>query len=174
MTDPNTTPGTMPPDMVTSILLDPDCPLYPSQITVFCDHCGTEDTADYMVSEDMTPTERLAVARRHLVEHKGWQHDADTGDDFCPAHAAPKATTTEHAPDVDLRAMLADLAGRWEQMAKTTDNSCADVNVDAEPGVAWIRSSRAQTYRRAATDLREVLDSGRIPHGLMTDAELGG
>ena len=68
----------------------------------------------------------------------------------------------------------ADLAGRWEQMAKTTDNSCADMDPDAEPGLVWLRTSRAQTYRRADADLREVLATGRIPHGLMTTAELGG
>jgi hypothetical protein len=87
MTDLTATPGTMPPDVVATVLLDPDCPLYPSRIAVFCDHCGIEDTGKYMVSEAMAPTERLAVAQQHLVEHKGWEHDADTGDDYCPAHA---------------------------------------------------------------------------------------
>lgn len=90
MTDPNTTPGAMPPDMVTSILLDPDCPLYPSQITVFCDHCGVRNTGEYMVSEDMLPAERLAVARKHLAEHEGWE-STDDGDDFCPEHAGSAA-----------------------------------------------------------------------------------
>lgn len=86
MTDPTTTPGTMPPDKVTAILLDPDCPLYPSRITVFCDHCGVKNTGEYMVSEAMTDTERLAVARKHLVQNEGWEHTGD-GDDFCPEHA---------------------------------------------------------------------------------------
>lgn len=76
------------PETVSAILRDPDSPLYPSQITVFCDHCGAEATGDYMVSEDMTSAQRLAVARKHLVDNEGWQHDED-GDDFCPEHAAP-------------------------------------------------------------------------------------
>ena len=91
MTDPNTTPGAMPPDMVNAIVRDMDDPRYPSKITVFCDHCGTEHTGEYMVSSEMTSMQRLAVARQHLVKHKGWQHDADTGDDFCPAHAGTGA-----------------------------------------------------------------------------------
>ncbi|MFF9894933.1 hypothetical protein [Streptomyces longispororuber] len=65
-----------------------DSPYYPTQITVVCDHCGAEDTGDYMVREDMTRAERLAVARQRLVETKGWESTAD-GDDFCPEHAAP-------------------------------------------------------------------------------------
>jgi hypothetical protein len=40
--------------------------------------------------------------------------------------------------------------------------------------VQQLQIERAATYSRAATDLREVLATGRIPHGLMTDAELGG
>ena len=90
MTDPNATPGTMPPDMVNAIVRDMDDPRFPTQITVFCDHCGTERTADYMVHEDMTKAERLAVARKHLVEHEGWE-STDDGDDFCPAHAGSAA-----------------------------------------------------------------------------------
>lgn len=77
------------PEIVSAILRDPDSPLYPSQITVFCDHCGTKATGDYMVSEGMTRAERLAVARKHLAI-KGWEHD-DIGDDFCPEHAATPA-----------------------------------------------------------------------------------
>ncbi|MVO84152.1 hypothetical protein GPA10_05045 [Streptomyces sp. p1417] len=80
----------LPPELVSAILRDPDSPYYPSQITVVCDHCGAEDTSDYMVREDMTPTERLGVARKHLVT-KGWEHDAKVGDDFCPVHASTSA-----------------------------------------------------------------------------------
>ncbi|MFJ3097386.1 hypothetical protein [Streptomyces hydrogenans] len=74
-------------EVVSAILRDPDSPLYPTQITVFCDHCGREATRDYMVSDSMTSTERLAAARTHLAQNEGWQHDED-GDDFCPEHAA--------------------------------------------------------------------------------------
>lgn len=90
MTDPNTTPGTMPPDMVNAIVRDMDDPRYPSKITVFCDHCGLKNTGQYMVSEDMTGEERLAVARQHLAQNEGWEH-TDDGDDFCPAHAGSAA-----------------------------------------------------------------------------------
>lgn len=86
MTDPTTTPGTMPPDMVNAIVRDMDDPRYPSKITVFCDHCGVTNTGEYMVSEDMTSRERLDVARQHLVQNEGWEHTGD-GDDFCPEHA---------------------------------------------------------------------------------------
>ncbi|WP_330449690.1 hypothetical protein [Streptomyces anulatus] len=78
------------PETVSAILRDPNSPLYPSQITVFCDHCGTEATGDYMVSTEMTRAERLAVARKHLVDNAGWECD-DIGDDFCPEHAATPA-----------------------------------------------------------------------------------
>lgn len=79
-------PNALSPDVVNAIVRDMDDPRFPTQITVFCDHCGTENTGDYMVHEDMTSTERLAVARTHLVNSKGWEH-TDTGDDFCPEHA---------------------------------------------------------------------------------------
>jgi hypothetical protein len=88
---PTATPLT--PEIVSAILRDPDSPYYPSRITVFCDHCGTQRTGDYMVREDMTRDERLAVARKHLTTNEGWQHDADTGDDYCPEHASVDVTT---------------------------------------------------------------------------------
>lgn len=79
-------PNTLTPDQVNAIVRDMDDPRYPSRITVFCDHCGTENTGEYMVSEEMTSSERLDVARKHLVNSEGWEHTAD-GDDFCPTHA---------------------------------------------------------------------------------------
>lgn len=78
------------PDLVNAIVRNPDDPRYPSRITVFCDHCGTENTGEYMVSAEMTSRERLDVARRHLVANAGWEHTAD-GDDFCPDHAGSPA-----------------------------------------------------------------------------------
>lgn len=83
-------PNTLTPDEVNAIVRDMDDPRYPTQITVFCDHCGHERTGDYMVREGMTSRERLAVARTHLVQNEGWEHTAD-GDDFCPAHAGSAA-----------------------------------------------------------------------------------
>jgi hypothetical protein len=84
VTDQTATP--IPPEIVSAILRDPKSLHYPTQITVFCDHCGTEHTGDYMVSEGMTSEERLAVARAHLVANEGWEHN-EYGDDFCPTHA---------------------------------------------------------------------------------------
>lgn len=88
MTDPNTTPAPMPPDMVNAIVLDESDPRYPTQITVFCDRwgCGAENISDYLVHEFMTEDQRLGVARTHLAEIYGWEHTAD-GDDLCPQHA---------------------------------------------------------------------------------------
>ncbi|MFF7949092.1 hypothetical protein [Streptomyces griseorubiginosus] len=90
-----TNPTPLSPDEVNAIVRDMDDPRYPTQITVFCDRldCGAEFTGDYMVHEDMTSEERLAVARQHLVQNKGWQHTAD-GDDFCPTHADQAAAET--------------------------------------------------------------------------------
>ena len=78
------------PETVSAILRDPNSPHYPTQITVFCDHCGIEHTGDYMVSTEMDGEERLAVARKHLVDNEGWEH-TDDGDDFCPEHAGGPA-----------------------------------------------------------------------------------
>jgi hypothetical protein len=79
-------PNTLTPDEVNAIVRDMDDPRYPTRITVFCDHCGTEHTGEYMVREGMTSTERLDVARQHLVNNEGWEHN-EYGDDFCPTHA---------------------------------------------------------------------------------------
>lgn len=79
-------PAELTPDTVNAIVRDMDDPRFPTQITVFCDHCGREHTSDYMVSADMSSEQRLAVARTHLVQHEGWEHTGD-GDDFCPEHA---------------------------------------------------------------------------------------
>jgi hypothetical protein len=79
-------PNTLTPDEVNAIVRDMDDPRYPTRITVFCDHCGTKNTGEYMVREGMTSRERLDVARTHLVNNEGWEHTGD-GDDFCPKHA---------------------------------------------------------------------------------------
>ena len=90
MTDQPTAPLT--PETVNAIVRDMDDPRYPTQITVYCDRygCETERTGEYMVSTEMDSEERLAVARKHLVQNEGWEHTAE-GDDFCPVHAAPAA-----------------------------------------------------------------------------------
>lgn len=67
---------------------------------------------------------------------------------------------------------LNTLAERWERMAKAAPDLGDDLFID-EPGPGRREQiERAATYRKAAADLREVLVSGRIPHDLMTDAEL--
>ncbi|MFF7335376.1 hypothetical protein [Streptomyces sp. NPDC008150] len=86
---PVTAPQPLTPDEVNAIVRDMDDPRYPSRITVFCDRCGVENTGEYMVREGMTSRERLAVARNHLVNNEGWEHD-EFGSDFCPAHAGSR------------------------------------------------------------------------------------
>ncbi|MET9138864.1 hypothetical protein [Streptomyces parvulus] len=84
--------GQLSPETVNAIVRDMDDPRYPTRITVYCDRydCGVENTGEYLVHEGMSSEERLAVARKHLVDNEGWEHTAD-GDDFCPTHAAPAA-----------------------------------------------------------------------------------
>jgi hypothetical protein len=55
---------------------------YPDQMSVYCDECEITVTADYIVHTGMTKTERLAVARRHLVDYLGW---SCADEDLCPA-----------------------------------------------------------------------------------------
>lgn len=45
---------------------------FPCQITILCDECGVEFTADYVVDTAMTKNERFDTARRHLVDYQGW------------------------------------------------------------------------------------------------------
>lgn len=63
--------------------------MYPSQIGVFCDKCGTVHEADYLVPETSTQPERFEVARAHL-RTQGWS--CTPGGDLCPA-CAPKGTS---------------------------------------------------------------------------------
>ena len=67
---------------------------------------------------------------------------------------------------------LNTLAERWERMGKAAPELGDDLFIDEPTPVQLAQHERAATYRRAAADLREVLVSGRIPHDLMTDAEL--
>lgn len=82
-------PAPIPPEVISAILRDPGSPYFPAQITVVCDRveCAVEETADYMVRDDMTREERLGVARSHLVQAKGWRCTPEDGD-LCPAHAS--------------------------------------------------------------------------------------
>jgi hypothetical protein len=108
-------PAPLTPEIVSAILRDPESPYYPTQITVFCDHCGTKHTGDYMVREDMSSDERLAVARKHLVDTEGWEHTTD-GDDFCPEHAG--------SPDEEQPAAVeSEACGKCKQPFDSTDAS---------------------------------------------------
>jgi DNA polymerase-3 subunit epsilon len=59
-----------------------------------------------------------------------------------------------------LRATLALLLERWAPMSACKDHAPA------------MEHGRAHAYRTVARDVRDVLRTGRIPHDLMTDAEL--
>ncbi|MGW1949933.1 exonuclease domain-containing protein [Streptomyces sp. NPDC001940] len=63
-------------------------------------------------------------------------------------------------PERQVRAAMADLAERWKPMGLCSDDA---------PELA---QGRAHAYRKAAADVCDVLRTGRIPHDLMTDAEL--
>jgi hypothetical protein len=66
------------------------------------------------------------------------------------------------------------LAERWERMGQAAPELGDSLFIDEPTPAQRHQHERAATYRQAAADLREVLVTGRIPHGLMTDAELGG
>lgn len=52
---------------------------YPSRITIYCDSCCIENTADYVVNDHMSQDERYQVARDYLKFEAGWRID-DSGD----------------------------------------------------------------------------------------------
>ena len=79
---------------------------------------------------------------------------------------------TIHPKEAALRAALTTLAKRWEQMAKAGPDFGGDLLINEPTPVQLQQHERAAAYGRAAADLRDVLRTGRIPHGLMTDAEL--
>ncbi|MFE1926506.1 hypothetical protein ACFW91_28595 [Streptomyces asoensis] len=78
-------PESLSPEVVNAIVRNMDDPRYPSQITVFCDDCGTEFTGEFMVSAEQTSAERLEIARAHM-RTQGWQ--CDRSGDYCPEHKA--------------------------------------------------------------------------------------
>ena len=85
--------------------------------------------------------------------------------------AARRATKAEEARPA-AHVALADLAGRWEKEATGTQKAIYASPLGGEVEAA--QHERIRIYREAARDLREVLATGRIPHDLMTTAELGG
>jgi len=70
------------------------------------------------------------------------------------------------------RAAFAELAERWEQMA---DRMTAGHPVEFYTAVTeteLVEETRASVLRTSASDVRDVLRTGLIPHPIMTDAEL--
>jgi hypothetical protein len=89
MTDPKPRPASA--ETVSAILRSTDTgpdALYPAQIGVFCDDCGTAVERDYLVNDRMGRQERFEVARVHL-RAEGWSCNRDT--DLCP-NCAPAAS----------------------------------------------------------------------------------
>jgi hypothetical protein len=83
-----------------------------------------------------------------------------------PGYDLPTQTET------DLRATLNTLADRWEQIAGPKPDPDEGLFVDeVAPGEA-ARDEHNYVLRTPAADLREVLRTGRLPHPLMTGAEL--
>ncbi|MEU0847672.1 hypothetical protein ABZ387_06855 [Streptomyces flaveolus] len=79
---------------------------------------------------------------------------------------------TMHQIEADLRATLTALAERWEQMANSEEAAIPLLEGPAAEEVGAQVHQRVATYRKTASDVRNVLATGRIPHDLMTDAEL--
>lgn len=79
---------------------------------------------------------------------------------------------TMHQSQVGLRATLTTLVERWEEIADRL-TARHDTAFFAEfTDLQRTEADEANTYRKAARDVRDVLRTGRIPHDLMTDAEL--
>ncbi|MGW2725632.1 hypothetical protein [Streptomyces sp. NPDC001492] len=88
----------------------------------------------------------------------------------CPWTNALELITPKAEVD-KMRAVLADLAGRWEQMA---DHGDAAIGHFEGPAAATLNAEvaeRGHTYRKAAADIRDVLRTGRVPEDLLTSAE---
>lgn len=71
-----------------------------------------------------------------------------------------------------VRSLLDDLASRWEQMANAGPDFGDELLIDEPTPLQLQQRERAHTYKTAASDLRDALRTGQIPHPLMTDAEL--
>ncbi|WP_413102262.1 hypothetical protein [Streptomyces sp. Inha503] len=71
--------------------------------------------------------------------------------------------------DNELRDTLTTLTERWEQIAASAE---ARADAAANGTLSEVGHARAHTIRRLARDVADVLNTGRIPHDLMTTAEL--
>jgi hypothetical protein len=139
--------GAVPPEVVNAIIRDPDSPLYPSQIGVYCDDCGTTVKADYLVSTDMTKAERLEVARKHL-RAQGWR--CDEFGDVCPTCERPPAA-----------AVLAEVAAeRLRQDAKWGEQNHPDgtgITPEQQKLADVARSMCQQVFAEGRGDWAHVL-----------------
>lgn len=78
-------PGLITPDNAPRLAdLDDDSTPYPAQLTITCDDCPGEHTADYLVPAKSTSAEWFEIAREHL-RTIGWT--CDENGDFCPGCA---------------------------------------------------------------------------------------
>lgn len=66
-------------------------------VTIFCDSCGYEDSAD---CTGATREARFEVACRHLAETKGWT--IDEVEDLCPACSTAEAHKALDSINADL------------------------------------------------------------------------
>lgn len=74
--------------------------------------------------------------------------------------------------EAQLRATLASLAERWEQLATQGEAAVGHFEGPAAATLDAEVTERSTTYRKAAADVRDVLATGLIPHDLLADAEL--
>lgn len=95
--------GGLPVPLTAAAALPAGAVVFPDQIVVFCDRCGTEAAHDYVVHDLMTREERLGVARAHLSADEGWSCTAYG--DFCPACATTRPTGG-NAAMADLRVQI--------------------------------------------------------------------
>lgn len=74
--------------------------------------------------------------------------------------------------EAELRATLAELAERWEQTADRMTANHPTEFYTAVTETELVEETRASVLRTSASDVRDVLRTGLIPHPIMTDAEL--
>jgi hypothetical protein len=109
------------PEQVSAILRDPDSPLMPDPIGVFCDDCGTVVEGQYIVSEEQTKEQRLEVARVHM-RAAGWV--CDENGDYCPdcQTGTPAPLPAPHGPRA-ARYIALQLAAAGEHSHLSTDGN---------------------------------------------------
>jgi len=129
MTDPTANDASI-NDVVRAASMD-EGELYPCRLGVFCDRCEDTFEGDFIVSIQMTPTERLAVVRRHVVERLGWH--CDQRGDFCtdciPEPLAPEVLRLAAA---EARQRGHDLQADWFDTA--ADDHASPRGCAAEEG----------------------------------------